>query len=211
MPSFDPNWGKIPSRRAGGGLPAQGAPEKETLPVEIHNGFYSGLPFDKINYYHRNVWIDWPGIPPAGGAQTTMFTEDIKKGMVLLLTSIMYRASATVPGVAPTHVLLGDAHLLASARFELTYNNNHFYDVQYQTTVTGVAQSTATTEMLNQDLLIPELQYALLVEEGSRLNCILHQNFTAGPIPSPALVGVQLRGMWMTRGEYNSWQRRLVR
>jgi hypothetical protein len=210
MPSYDPKWGGIPTRRAGGGLPSSDTPEAKTAPVELHNAFYSDIPFDRINYFAREEWIDWPMATPADLHVTT-----VGKGLVLLVTSVMYRALTFVrTGIQMDSFLLANGALAGCTYFGLSIGTGAPYDMSVVggPVLPPVSGGTSyATTLLNEDVLIPEIKFVLPVNEGQTIRATMNVTGPNHPTLPPDKVGVQIKGMWMTRGDYNSWQRRLAR
>lgn len=210
MPSFKPNWGNIPSKPVGGGSTPVGAKPKPVQPVDVRGGYYDDFPFDKVNYFSREAWINWPLGSPVG--TYNILTQRVPNGRVLLVTSVMFRATMNAAGISHSllapHVLLGDAYLYSCCVFDILFNDAAPYDIRMTGGPWGVGQGfSPTTGLLNQDLLIPEIGYFLLADSGQELTCNV-QLFTGPPHVLPYQLGVQVKGMWMSRTEYNRRQAR---
>jgi len=168
--------------------------------------FWENLPWEEVNYFHREIWTVWPAA--LGRAVIDNFV--IPNGQVLALTSVVFRASVIVEN---NPVLGGDRYgFLADdywgagddmVEWYVTTSAGLIMD-RYGTGLTAAAlvyQISGWT-LLNTDIATPQVPFAVFVKERQNLQTYVQLVGDALSFPSDYL-GVEYKGVWIPISTYN--------
>lgn len=193
---FDLSRLGAPAKQSGAVAPSATA-TKEADPVYLTEGFWKDLPYRQRIYFVRDHYIAFP----AATTRANIVTVNVPNGAVLMVTSIVYRATLLTGVHATDYTFARDTYLGFIGRYFALVNGQTPYDRLFAFPVLNVA--FAGTTILNQEQAVPGLPYVLVADSGQQLTIDIQTiAFPAGFVP-PDRAGVELRGLWVSKATYD--------
>jgi len=200
------------TRRSLAGKPSKPTSLKEgVMPVVNKKAFWEKLPWDEVNFFSREIWIDTPAVV----GEHTVDRFLVNSGMVLVITGAVFRA-AIILNEGPGHVfyvLAGDDYLGGAGAMVMPWfvsvGGRQAMDRTYLRVGAG-APIVSGWNLLNQNIAPLAQDFAVFASEESAVECRVF--LTADMIadyPEVHHIGVEWSGVWIPITAYTKMKEEL--
>ena len=198
--------GSVPKSRSGPRAPGSG--HEMIVGQRNIDVFYENLPWgDTVNYFSRDSYATWP----VGAGEVLVDGFVVPRGLVLAITSVVFRATSIVdPGPPEQAAFLRDDwfyHLDVNAwwwAFWYVRISGRSIMDRRSLFIDNNAQNSGFM-LLNTNIAVDEIPFVIFAKENQRVEGIC--NVTNVALPDTDALGVEWRGLWIPQKLYNKMKR----
>lgn len=188
----------VPAATASASSAVQAPPQ---FSVVNRKAFWDKLPWDEINFFSREWWVDMPAVESF--IQIDRFV--IRKNMILVLTGIEFRARLNLgaPGLIPIPwALAGDDYLQHEAFWFVSLGGQQLMDRTFAYPAGGAPEFSGYS-LLNRNVTPFNKDFAVFVKQDSAVECRCFVGANVIAFTELDALGVEWTGFWLPISAYD--------